>query len=55
MITSKTQMLKVIQTAASGHALTREEKFKVFATVCDNMLSEGRITKANHIRWTNVF
>ena len=55
MITSKAQMLKVIQTAATGSALTREEKFQVFATVCDNMLAEGRITKENHSRWTNVF
>ena len=55
MITSKTQMLRVIKTAVLGHALTREEKFKVFVNVCDNMLAEGRITKANHTRWTNVF
>jgi len=27
----------------------------VFANVCDNMLAEGRITKENHTRWTNVF
>ena len=55
MITSKAQMLKVIATAASPHALTREEKFQVFVNVCDNMLKEGRISKANHTRWTNVF
>ena len=48
-------MLKVIKTAACSHALTREEKFKVFVNVCDNMLDEGRITKANHTKWTNVF
>ena len=55
MITSKAQMLRVIKTAANGSALTREEKFRVFATVCDNMLAEGRITEANHKRWTNIF
>ena len=55
MITSKTQMLKVIATAATPYGLTREEKFQVFCKVCDNMLAEGRITKANHTRWTNVF
>ena len=55
MITSKAQMLKVIATTASPYALNREEKFKVFCNVCDNMLAEGRITKANHTRWTNVF
>ena len=55
MITSKTQMLKVIATAAQPHTLTREEKFQVFCNVCDNMLAEGRITEANHKRWTNVF
>ena len=55
MITSKAYMLKVIATTAVPHALTREEKFKVFCGVCDNMLAEGRISKANHKRWTNVF
>ena len=55
MITSKTQMLKVIATTAVPHALTREEKFQVFVNVYDNMLAEGRITKANHTRWTNIF
>jgi hypothetical protein len=55
MITSKAQMLKVIATVASPHALTREEKFQVFVNVCDNMLAEGRLSKSNHKRWTNVF
>ena len=55
MITSKAQMLKVISTTAIPHVLTREQKFEVFCRVCDNMLSEGRISKANHKRWTNVF
>jgi len=55
MITSKAQMLKVIATCAQPHVLNREEKFQVFCNVCDNMLAEGRITKANHQRWTNVF
>ena len=55
MITSKAQMLKVIATTAAPHSLNREEKFEVFCRVCDNMLSEGRITKANHTRWTNIF
>ena len=55
MINSKSQMLKVIAQTASPHNLTREQKFEVFVRVCDNMLNEGRITKANHTRWTNVF
>jgi len=55
MITTKAQMLKVIKTAAQPHALTREQKFQVFCNVCDNMLAEGHITKANHTKWTNVF
>tara|TARA_R100000027_G_scaffold41193_1_gene30707 strand:+ start:1339 stop:1506 length:168 start_codon:yes stop_codon:yes gene_type:complete len=55
MITSKKQMLKVIKSVASQYPLTREEKFKVFANVCDNMLAEGRITEENHTRWTNIF
>jgi elongation factor P--beta-lysine ligase len=55
MITSKAQMLKIIATCAQPHTLTREEKFQVFVNVCDNMLAEGRLSKANHKRWTNVF
>lgn len=55
MITSKAQMLKVIASTAAPHSLTREEKFEVFCRVCDNMLAEGRMTKANHTRWTNIF
>ena len=55
MITTKAQMLKVIATVAQPHVLTREEKFQVFCNVCDNMLAEGRITRANHTKWTNVF
>jgi len=55
MITSKAHMLKVIETTASPHVLTREEKFQVFVRVCDNMLKEGRLSKANHKRWTNIF
>jgi len=55
MITSKAQMLKVIARTATSHSLTREEKFQVFCNVCDNMLVEGRITQANHRRWTHIF
>ena len=55
MITSKSQVLKVIAETASQHKLTREEKFQVFANVCDNMLHAGQITKQQHTRWTNVF
>ena len=55
MITTKAQVLKVIAETASQHNLTREEKFQVFANVCDNMLHAGQITKAQHTRWTNVF
>lgn len=55
MITSKTQMLKVIGETSKGYNLNREQKFQVFCNVCDNMLKDGIITKANHKKWTNVF
>ncbi len=55
MITSKSQMLKVIATTSKEYNLTREEKFLVFCNVCDNMLKEGRVSKANHKRWTNIW
>ena len=55
MIRTKAQLLRVIATTAQGHVLSREEKFQVVCNVCDNLLKEGHITKANHTRWTNVF
>ena len=55
MITSKAQMLNVMKNCSGADTLTREEKFQVFVNVCDNMLKEGRITKANHTRWTEIW
>ena len=55
MITSKKMMLDVMKKCDGADTLTREEKFQVFVNVCDNMLNEGRITKANHTRWTNIW
>ena len=55
MITNKRQMLKIISTCAQADTLTREEKFQVFCRVCDNMLKEGRMTKATHKRFTHIF
>ena len=48
-------MLDVIKNCEGADTLTREEKFQVFVRVCDNMLAEGRLSKANHTRWTNIF
>jgi len=55
MIKSKAQMLNVMKKCEGADTLTREQKFQVFVNVCDNMLAEGRITKANHSRWTNIW
>ena len=55
MIKSKAQMLKMMSQCEGADTLTREQKFQVFVNVCDNMLAEGRITKANHNRWTNIW
>ena len=55
MITNKRQMLKIISTCAQADTLTREEKFQVFCKVCDNMLNDGRMTKATHKRFTEIF
>ena len=55
MIHSKKMIIDVIKTCDGIDTLNREERFSVFCKVCDNMLEEGRITKANHTRWTNVF
>ena len=55
MITSKAQMIKVMSQCDGADTLTREEKFQVFVKVCVNMLEDGRITKANHTKWTNMW
>ena len=55
MITSKAQMLQVMKQCDGADTLTRTEKFEVFVRVCDNMLKEGRLSKANHTRWTNIW
>mgnify|MGYP001216351056 CR=1 FL=1 len=55
MIHSKKMLLDVMKTCNGADTLTREEKFQVFVKVCDNMLAENRITKANHSRWTNIW
>ena len=53
----KQNVLKVVgQTAMSIDSnLTRAEKFDVFCRVCDNLLEDGRVSKVQHERWTNVF
>ena len=55
MITSKTQMLRVMKQCDGANTLTREQKFEVFVKVCDNLLADGRISKANHTRWTEIW
>ena len=55
MITSKKQMLDVMKNCEGVDTLTREEKFQVFVRVCDNMLADGRMTKATHKRFTHIF
>ena len=55
MITSKAQMLRVMKDCDGADNLTREQKFQVFVNVCDNMLKEGRMTKATHKRFTEIW
>lgn len=55
MITSKAQMLRVMKQCNGADTLTREEKFQVFVRVCDNMLKSGRMTKATHKRFTEIW
>ena len=55
MITSKAYMLKIMKKCDGADTLTRVEKFEVFCRVFDNMLKEGRLSKVNHTRWTNIF
>ena len=55
MITSKAQMLRIMKNCDGADTLTREEKFQVFVKVCDNMLADGRMTKATHKRFTHIW
>ena len=55
MIKSKAQMLRIMKGCEGADTLTREEKFQVFVRVCDNMLKEGRMTKATHKRFTHIW
>jgi hypothetical protein len=55
MITSKAQMINVMKQCEGANTLTREQKFQVFVNVCDNMLNEGRISKVNHKKWTEIW
>jgi len=55
MITNKAYMLKIMKDCDGADTLTREEKFQVFCNVCDNMLNEGRMTKATHKRFTEIW
>ena len=55
MIKSKAYLLNVMKNCTGADTLTREEKFQVFVNVCDNMLKEGRISKTNHKRWTEIW
>ena len=48
MVHSKKMILDVIAESADIDTLDRTQKFMVFCNVCDNLLEDGRITKANH-------
>ena len=55
MITNKAQMIRIMSQCDGADTLTRDQKFEVFCRVCDNMLKEGRVSKANHKRWTEIW
>ena len=55
MITSKAQMLRVMKDCDGADTLTREQKFEIFVRVCDNLLADGRMTKATHKRFTEIW
>ncbi len=55
MITSKAQMLRIMKQCDGADTLTREQKFQVFCNVCDNMLKSGKMSKATHKRFTEIW
>ena len=48
-------MIRVMSQCQDADTLTREQKFQVFVNVCDNLLEEGKISKVNHKRWTEIW
>ena len=44
-----------MSTCNQADTLTREQKFQVFVNVCDNLLDQGRMTKATHKRFTHIW
>ena len=55
MITNKAYMIRIMKECDGADKLSRTEKFEVFCNVCDNMLKEGRMTKATHKRFTEIW
>ena len=57
MSLTKVQVQNVVRQTVNdgGGKLNREQKWQVFIKVCDNLLNEGRITTAQHSRWTLPF
>ena len=51
----KQNVTKIIGSCDGANNLTREQKFEVFCKVCDGLLKEGKITRAKHSAWTNIF
>ena len=53
----KTNVVRVIGQTVNDNdtKLTRLEKFEVFCRVCDGLLQDGKISKAQHHSWTNIF
>ena len=47
--------MMVMGLQGKGTECSRLQKFEVFCNVCDNMLKEGRISKIQHERWTEIF
>jgi hypothetical protein len=54
MIHSKKMIIDVIKSCSEVDTLDRAQKFEVFCNVCDNLLEEGRISKTNHKKWTEI-
>jgi len=51
----KIKVQRIIKETCEGENFDRDQKFQIFCNVCDNLLREGRISKIQHERWTEVF
>ena len=57
MSNQKAAVINAVKETCEEHGASYDRivKFQMFCAVCDNLLSQNLITKAQHKRWTEIF